>query len=267
MKFSIIALAFVSILNANEMARIDSIVEDISKLRSSYASCKSELESKKSQSTATQNTQKDNSSLCQTKESELKEYKELLKKEQSKNSLLTEKIESKTKPTPNSGKENQIISELEKMLENQNQALKLKESEISSLKKELIEKVKAKDNQIISLKSSKTKTVAVTPAAPIEENTFPKLKMKEEETPKDVQRDVPKEASYSSAASFRVTVDCEVYDSAGGTTVVATWIKGRSFTSNQRTKNWIKVTGYFVDKVWQKATEDLWIEEVNVAVK
>ncbi|MFA6136648.1 MAG: hypothetical protein WC667_01045 [Sulfurimonas sp.] len=263
MKFSIIALAFVSILNANEMARIDAIIEDISKLRDSYSSCKTELESKKSQSTATINMQKDNSSLCQAKESELKEYKELLKKEQLKNSLLTEKIESKTKSTPNSGKENQIISELEKMLENQNQALKLKESEISSLKKELIEKVKAKDNQIISLKSSKTKTVAVTTAAPVEENNFPKLKMREDETPKDV----PKEASYSSAASFRLTVDCEVYDSAGGTTVVATWIKGRSFTSNQRTKNWIKVTGYFVDKVWQRATEELWIEEANVAVK
>ncbi|MFA6192021.1 MAG: hypothetical protein WC665_06680 [Sulfurimonas sp.] len=263
MKFSIIALAFVSILNANEMARIDSIVEDISKIRSSYASCKSELESKKSQGAATQNMQKDNSSTCQAKESELKEYKELLKKEQSKNNLLTEKIESKTKPAPNSGRENQIISELERMLDEQNQALKLKESEISSLKKELIEKNKAKDNQIISSKSSKTKAVAVTTAAPIEENKFPKLKMKEDE----ISKDIPKEASYSSAASFRLIADCEVYDSAGGTTVVATWIKGRSFTSNQRTKNWIKVTGYFVDKVWQKATEELWIEEVNVAVK
>ncbi|MCX6077293.1 MAG: hypothetical protein NTW78_10495 [Campylobacterales bacterium] len=274
MKFSIIALAFVSILNANEMARIDAIIEDISKLRDSYSNCKSELESKKSQGTAALNTQKDSSSLCQAKESELKEYKELLKKEQSKNSLLTEKIESKTKSTLNSGKENQIISELERMLDDQNKALKLKEGEINSLKKELIEKIKAKDNQIISLKSSKTKTVAVTTAAPIiEENNFPKLKMKEDEAPKNLSQEyeIPKnlssEAIYPSIASFRLTVDCEVYDSAGGTKVMATWIKGRSFTSNQRTKNWIKVTGYFVDKVWQKATEELWIEAANVAVK
>ncbi len=266
MKFSMLALAFVSILNANEMARIDAIIEDISKLRDSYASCKSELESKKSHSTPVLSTQKDNSSLCQAKEGELKEYKELLKKEQQKNSLLTDKIESNTntKSSSNTPKENQIISELEKMLEDQNRALKLKESEINSLKKELAEKTKYKEIPINSPKSSKTKTAEVTTTAPIiEENKFPKLKMKEDEIPKDV----PKEASYSSAASFRLIADCEVYDSAGGTTIVATWIKGRSFTSNQRTKNWIKVTGYFVDKVWQKAEEELWIEEANVAVK
>ncbi|MDO8453551.1 MAG: hypothetical protein Q7S59_03145 [Sulfurimonas sp.] len=278
MKFSIIALAFVSILNANEMARIDAIIEDISKLRDSYTSCKSELESKKSQGTVGLNTQKDSSSLCQFKESELKEYKELLKKEQQKNSLLTDKIESKTesklKASSNTPKENQIISELERMLDDQNKALKLKEGEINSLKKELAEKNRTKENQITSIKSSKTKTAAVTTATPIvEENKFPKLQMREDEAPKNLfqEYETPKnlssEAIYPSIASFRLTVDCEVYDSVGGTKVMATWIKGRSFTSNQRTKNWVKVSGYFVDKVWQKATEELWIEAANVVAK
>ena len=68
------------------------------------------------------------------------------------------------------------------------------------------------------------------------------------------------------ASTFRLNETASIYDEVGGKKVLE-WEKNRSFTSNQRTQNWIKITGYFVNRKWQKAEESLWIEESKVTEK
>jgi len=78
------------------------------------------------------------------------------------------------------------------------------------------------------------------------ENKFPKLKMKKEFV----------------AGTFRFAKDADVYDGVDGN-VVAIWEEKTSFTSNVSSGDWTKITGYFVNKKWQKATEELWVRTKN----
>ena len=45
--------------------------------------------------------------------------------------------------------------------------------------------------------------------------------------------------------------------------VIYKWENKSSFTSSLMTENWIKITGYFVDKQWKKAAEELWVKKIN----
>ena len=265
MKFITISLALVALLSADEMLRIESILEDISKLRKNYTSCKIELEAKGSQSSVSKTKiPQENNSTCQAQEKELKEYSELLKKEQAKNRILTSKTEpnSKTTSHENNPKSAQIIAELEKMLETQNSTIKAKDNEINALRKGREEKTKVKDSKVINLKNSKneTKVKEKSVSQTEDENPFPKLMMKESPKTESVH---DAEVYTVKGGAYRLRVDSPIYDAKDGNRI-SEWSQNTSFTSNQRSNNWIKITGHFVNKVWQKSNQDYWVEESNV---
>jgi len=92
----------------------------------------------------------------------------------------------------------------------------------------------------------------------VDNTLFPNLKMKEKY--KDF------EIEYTQANTFRTNKQAEIYDTVEGT-VVANWEEGRSFTSNEKTSQWIKITGYFVEKVWKASQEELWIKQEDTKLR
>lgn len=67
----------------------------------------------------------------------------------------------------------------------------------------------------------------------------------------------------SAPSAYRMATNASVYNAPGGS-VVDTWEARRSFTSGTSSNGWIKITGYFVNRVWQRADEDLWVRESDV---
>lgn len=67
----------------------------------------------------------------------------------------------------------------------------------------------------------------------------------------------------SAPSAYRMATDAPVYSAPGGS-VVETWEARRSFTSGTASNGWVKITGYFVNRVWQRADRDLWVKESDV---
>lgn len=109
------------------------------------------------------------------------------------------------------------------------------------------------NNQINILKKYE-KNMIVKSTLCVEENIFPTLIMKDTK--------VEEEITFS-AAAFRLLDDSDIYDSINGN-IVTKWKKKTSFTSNRKIKNWVKVTGYFVERKWKKSKKELWIQSTNV---
>ena len=189
MKYSIIALAFLSLLHASETQRVHSIVQEITKLRD--------------------------------------------------NSLVQTQINDANPKQKNSSHEKANIQKLTKEIDALNKLLKTKENEINSLKKECEEKTKPK------------------------ENSFPKLVMKEAQKEETNASKEGESLYFIKPRNLSLSKDASIYSAINGK-LVAQWNKNRQFTSNQRSKNWIKITGYFVAKSWQGAKEELWVEALYV---
>ena len=67
------------------------------------------------------------------------------------------------------------------------------------------------------------------------------------------------EIEYTRANTFRTNREATIYDSVAGNEIEK-WEAGRSFTSNKRAQEWIEITGYFVNKIWQPSKRALWIK-------
>ncbi|MBU0632695.1 hypothetical protein KKA17_08615 [bacterium] len=114
--------------------------------------------------------------------------------------------------------------------------------------KKLLEK---KDKEIEQLNSKITNIE--TP-----DNQFPKLIMKEEYAKKDIS------LTYFKATTYRLNSDSYIYDAPEGKRIEI-WSKDTSFTSYIKKGEWIKITGYFIDKVWVSAKDkEMWIEESSI---
>lgn len=189
----LISIFTISYLNANEIQRIESIVQDINKLRADYNKLDDELA--------------------------MSQYN--LKDEKEKNIILKEEIKS-----------------LSKQLKKAKNILKIKENSIKKLTIDTHGKVNnCLKNQIT-----------------ISENSFPELTMKEKYKSDDTK------VVYFKASAFRANKEADIYDGVDGERVDR-WEVMTSFTSNQKISQWIKITGYFVDKVWRPSQKELWIKE------
>ncbi|WP_345991441.1 hypothetical protein [Sulfurimonas sp. HSL-1716] len=196
MKILTLIFLIVLSLNADEIDRIDDIVNDISKLRVNYETCMKEL-------------------------TDVKEKNSVLKTEIS----SMEELNSRNKEPY--VKE---IEDLKKSVEESKKLLKLKDKDIKSLK--------------AKIKSMQTP-----------DNTLPKLIMKDEYDKKD------NNVTYFEASSFRLKEDSYIYDGPEGKKIEI-WSKDTSFTSYIKKGDWIKITGYFIDRVWVPAKEkELWVEK------
>jgi hypothetical protein len=187
----VLLIILLTYANADELQRIESVVEDIKKLRIDYEKSQEEL------------------SLALVK----------LKDERDKNAILLNELK----------KSEDRVDDLKKQMKFIEKSAKNRESKNSNI-------INYKD---FCLKNQIEK-----------ENKFPKLQMK----------DASKELviTDTKATTFRLNKNAVIYDGVDGNRFEE-WEERTSFTSNRRSQAWIKITGYFVDKKWQKATQELWI--------
>ena len=189
MKFLLLIGLFLVLLQGDELARVTSIVEDITQLQRDYKDSQQKLEMI---------------------------------------SLENKKLKN-------------TIKNLKIKIKEDNKLLKSKEKLNKNPKKQNKKSLKVKENTLKSMCYTELK----------EKNTFPKLMMKNHTI------------QYFRASAFRLNKDSNIYNKIDGS-VIAQWEVKRSFTSNQRTKNWIKITGYFINKVWQKSQKSMWIRADDV---
>lgn len=67
----------------------------------------------------------------------------------------------------------------------------------------------------------------------------------------------------SAPSAYRMATIASIYNAPNGTKVDM-WEAGRSFTSGTSNGGWVKITGYFVDRVWHRADEGYWVKESDV---
>ena len=228
MKLFVVGLVLLSFLHADEMQRIEAIVKDITDLRADYEKCKAELNSKNSQVMSAE-ISKDNKY-----EKEAKEYKKLYKKAKQKSVVLQAELDY-----ANSSNDSDV--KVVKIEEKYKKLLKIKENEIISLKKKLL--------------YSKKTTKKITKVCD-DLNEFPKLMLK-----KKYQKH---EIIITNPTTYRLKIDSIIYSYIDGENI-NNWEVGTSFTSNQKTNNWVKITGYFVDKKWKSAESEMWIKARQVS--
>lgn len=65
------------------------------------------------------------------------------------------------------------------------------------------------------------------------------------------------------SGAYRFASNAGVYNGINGTKIDM-WEQGRSFTSGTSNGGWVKITGYFVNRVWQPAGEEMWVKESDV---
>jgi len=193
MKVLFLIFLFLFLAKADEMSRIEAIVEDITELRSEYKECQEELKSKTAPSVT--------------------KYKKLYQNEKQKNTILKAELE--------------YNDDLDKSNKNLSKRIKELEKEITKLKRK--------------------------------QNNFPKLMMKDEAEGKD-------ELILFKARSYKLKYDSIIYNGINGK-MITKWLENTSFTSGVKTKTWIKITGYFVNKKWTAAKKDMWIKIKQVEIK
>ncbi|MDF1883352.1 hypothetical protein JHD49_05300 [Sulfurimonas sp. SAG-AH-194-C21] len=209
--FTFLILCF-TLVNADEVQRIESIVSDISKLRSDYVRVQSSLVE------------------MEVRLEEEKEQNTILHQDLNLYSDYTQKEEDY---------KNKILS-LENEIKSLNNSIKLKEKNKIICK---TTKQKVMKNKIVIKKCLNNQILS-------DNNKFPTLLMKEQ---------YKTDGTDSAAYSYRVKREASIYDGVDGVQVDV-WEEFTSFTSNERTKQWIKITGYFVEKVWSASTKDIWIK-------
>lgn len=182
MKFIILAIILLlNSLYADDLHRVNDIVNDITKLKTEYKKVG------------------DNLAMCRYN----------LQDEKEKNAILLIKL----KQHYNAKVKEQTYKNKIASLENQ----------IKNLNKELL--LKEKSN-----------------------NSFPNLKMK-----------VKQLRNKTKAFAYRMHKDTNIYDGIDGK-IIDRWEKDTSFTSNQKTRKWIKITGFFVEKIWRPTQKEMWVK-------
>ncbi|WP_373035453.1 hypothetical protein [Sulfurimonas sp.] len=232
MKALFIILLLISFLHSDEMKRIESIIEDITKLRIDYEECQKSLKDKE--------VLKANIVTLKKDDSEIENYRKLLKEQRQKNVLLNAKIDHLNESSSNYSK---TIGKYKKLL-------KIKDKEILALKNKL-NKPKKK-----STKKQKTVEICLKNE---DDNPFPKLMPKENTRIEEI-------VQTTKAATFHLIADAFIYDAPNGRQIDS-WTEKTSFTSTKKTTNWIKITGHFINRKWVKAKKEMWIENTKASIK
>ena len=270
MKILFVILMMLSLSGADEMTRIEAIVDDITELRADYEKCQKDLKSKG----------------IVSKDSK---YKKLYAKEKQKNVILKAELDFNSDLAKSNKLLSKRIKELEKQVKRKDKLLKTKDKALKSKTnckekkckpcnkcekcKKCKECKKAKPCPVVK-PCKKAKPCPTCPKTKISKkeisskvcdktNTFPKLMMKEVSKTKKINSE--KIITFK-ASSFKLLTDSIIYDGVDGKRINK-WVKNTSFTSNQKTSNWIKVSGYFVDKKWTSAKKEMWIKKAQVIKK
>jgi predicted nucleic acid-binding Zn-ribbon protein len=122
----------------------------------------------------------------------------------------------------------------------------------------VVEKIVYKDRPVIQEKIVEKVVYKDRPVAAVAEKVTPKTAV-ESKTPLTAAEPVKK----SAPCVYRMASDAPIYSAPGGH-VVDTWEARRSFTSGTAANGWVKITGYFVNRVWTRADQELWVKESDV---
>ena len=252
MKYIYLFVFLNTLLISDEIARMESIVADVQNLRVKHQECKRELELL-SLKKVPENLGDESVKI----KSQLEEQRKFLAQEREQNNLLNAKI-------------NALQSQLEKKINDEksniNKEKVLKTQENTQINKEIelkyISLLKDKENQIKLLKKqidSRKIPKELKKETCEEENTFPKLLMKESYTSNDVEEEI----ITPETATYRLNKDSMIYDAINGKELYE-WENKTSFTSTASTQNWVEISGYFINKQWKSVEKTLWIEKLNV---
>ncbi len=122
-----------------------------------------------------------------------------------------------------------------------------------------VARLEAKVKQLTRLFAQVQKT-KVAPVKKVQKKS--KSKAKTKEVTKVHTKPKEKKTKVSQAGTYRLNRDSYIYNEADGE-ILDTWAEGTSFTSTKRTSRMIKITGYFVNKVWRKAEKNIWVKSEN----
>lgn len=250
MKFLLVLFILSLSLNADEVKRIESIVSDIAKLRAEYEGCQTEA----------------------------KIYSLQLKDERDRNKILIQEIDSFKNLYKREIEYKNKILKLENKIKNQEKILKIKENSKKTLivKNKPIIKIKENSKKTLVIKEKTIEKLVLVNCE--EPNPFPELVMKKEFSQKEAvtKKELPKikkivkpkkieveKLERFKASAFRLSKNAVIYDKVNGKKLYK-WGKGTSFTSSIKTQNWVKITGYFVDRVWMRSSKELWVKSADV---
>ena len=124
----------------------------------------------------------------------------------------------------------------------------------------LLKKEKLKNQKMLEDMKWFTKTIE-TLENDLNQNKQKLLKIKSLE--KKEVRLKPETISFVKPATFRLKNTSIIYNKIDGVKI-AEWFKNKTFTSNIKSENWVKITGYFVGRKWKKAQKDMWIKSNQV---
>ncbi len=246
MKRIVLGFACVGVLvYANEVERINRLVDEVKQLRLNCDACEEKL------------LHCENGKEMEKDESFSKDCEVTLQDEKEKSEILLREIDA------NARKEHHYethIKDLQIELSHAQAALAEQSKENEKLKKQL----KQLQKQLQEIKHAHTQKKPKTQLPPKE--LVVTLKDEKVRLALDEQgRVVVKKRSdivITKPKIFRTKRDAKIYNAINGK-IVTRWEKGTSFTSYIESGEWIKITGYFVDKKWTKATRELWIKKVD----
>ena len=236
-------LLIASLLGGDEIERINNLAKEVEALRIHYDACMQKLQ------------------LCSQNGSSKSDS--LLQKCKHDRTVRIGEKRSKNE------KERKKIRYLESRIKEYEKTLKAKEEKIAILEKELLrlqkerskkkESSKKREKKRSCVKTLKTKNcpTSVVVVQKSKERTHLILK-------KDGNVAVKKSSkiTITQPRTFRTRSEAPIYDAKDGK-IVNRWEKGRSFTSYIESGDWIKITGYFINRKWTKAKEELWIKKCD----
>ena len=238
-----IGLSFllVTLLNADEIERINALVKEVESMRVGYEKCEEQLKIyKTSPKSAAISVKQDE---CETT---LKNIQDGTKKK-------IESLQTKIKDL-----ESQIV-EYKNKLKLKTKEIKSLHKQIDSLKTDILKKEKSLSQQATG-KLSKRKCLQLQKPLIIEKEK------QSEQLALDSQNRVVVQERYTvrvtKPKTFRTLHEADIYDKPDGAKIDR-WVEGRSFTSYIESGDWIKITGYFVDKKWTEAKKELWIRKFD----
>jgi predicted nucleic acid-binding Zn-ribbon protein len=173
---------------------------------------------------------------------------------------IVEKIVYKERPTPQEKVVEKIIYKdrpvlKEKIVE------KIVYKERPVIQEKIVEKVVYKERPIPQEKKVSKSHEAT---ERLNQALQQKLEQPEEQRPKNKIASAPS-AKKGKSSAYRMATTSTIYNAPGGS-AITTWEERRSFTAGEPTGGWVRITGYFVNRVWQPTAEgeNLWVRESDV---
>lgn len=212
----------------------------------------------------------------QEENSELNEaYKGLIIKMSALEAEMQTDKELMTTPVQRNDKYTAMQSELEAQKEKNK---KLQESS-HLIEENLHEKLAEREKELVELKDKLALASSSGDCRPKnvitvceDDNPFPQLMMKEKKNIKPLETEAQmvievkktptvtvERITTEKASVYRMNKEAEIYDAPHGKSIDR-WEEKTSFTSNVSEGEWIKITGFFVDRKWQKAQEEMWVK-------